>query len=110
MWVFYYFNFEMNYDNLISKSPCILLNKNINLDKNETESKAESPRDSFRRTNFVLQRKFCPKEIFSTFVFYLNVYCIEYKCVYPNGHSIFNLKTKNEKGITCTQTIICFLS
>ena len=26
MWLFYYFNFERNYDNLKSKGPCILLN------------------------------------------------------------------------------------
>ena len=41
VWLFYYFNFERNYDVLKSKSPCILLNKNINFNKNETESKME---------------------------------------------------------------------
>ena len=30
---FYYFNFERSYDVLKSKSPCILLNKNINFNK-----------------------------------------------------------------------------
>ena len=71
-----------------------MLNKNINFNKNETESKMENPTHSFRETNFVLQliqesqiksktdelelakekrghflyRLFCPK-----FVFYLNV-------------------------------------
>ena len=34
---FYYFQFEKNYDVLRSKSPCILLNKNINFYKSETE-------------------------------------------------------------------------
>ena len=29
VWLFYYFNFEMNYDALKSKSSCILLKKNI---------------------------------------------------------------------------------
>ena len=29
------------------------LNKNINLNKNETESKMENPTHSFRETNFV---------------------------------------------------------
>ena len=29
VWLFYYFNFERNYDVLKSKSPCILLEKNI---------------------------------------------------------------------------------
>ena len=28
-WLFYYFNFEMNYDVFKSKSPCFLLNKNM---------------------------------------------------------------------------------
>ena len=36
MWLFCYFNFERNYDVLKSKSPFILLNKNINFKKNET--------------------------------------------------------------------------
>ena len=34
---------------------CIILNKNINFNKNETESKMENPRHSFRETNLVLQ-------------------------------------------------------
>ena len=38
-WFFYYFSFEVNYDVLKSKSPCILLDKNINFNKNETELK-----------------------------------------------------------------------
>ena len=39
----------------MSKSPCILLNKNINFNKNEAESKMENPTHKFRGTNFVLQ-------------------------------------------------------
>ena len=35
LWLFYYFNFERNYDVLTSKSPCILLNKNINFNNNK---------------------------------------------------------------------------
>ena len=54
-WVFYYFNFERNYDILKSRSPFILLNKNINFSKNETESKMENPTHSFREENLVLQ-------------------------------------------------------
>ena len=38
MWIFYYFNFEMNYGILKSKSQFFLLNKNINSYKNETGS------------------------------------------------------------------------
>ena len=53
VWLFYYFNFERSYDVLKSKSPCILLNKNINFNKNETGSKnGKSPTQ--RETNLVL--------------------------------------------------------
>ena len=54
-WLFYYINFERNYGVLNSKSPCILLNKNINFNKNETELKMENPTNSFRETKLVLQ-------------------------------------------------------
>ena len=89
---FYYFNFERNYDALKSKSSYILLNKNINFDKNETESKMKYPKRSFTETNLLLQliqelqnkskavvswsslkkkraflyRLFCPEKIFLT--------------------------------------------
>ena len=46
--------FERNYDVLKSKSPCILLNKDVNFNKNETESKMENPTHGFRETNLVL--------------------------------------------------------
>ena len=51
MWLFYYFNFERNYDVLKSKGPC----KNINFNYNEAESKIENPAHSFREMNLVLQ-------------------------------------------------------
>ena len=54
MWLFYYFNFEMNYDDLKSKGPCILLNENINFDKYETKSIMENSTYSFRETNMWL--------------------------------------------------------
>ena len=41
-------NFERNYDVLKSKSSCILFNKNINFNKNETESKMKNPAHSVR--------------------------------------------------------------
>ena len=47
--------FERNYDVLKSKTPCILLNKNINFNKNETESKMENHTHSFREMNLVFQ-------------------------------------------------------
>ena len=37
MWPFYYFDFEKSYDVFKSKSPCILLKKNIHFNKNETQ-------------------------------------------------------------------------
>ena len=37
-----FFNFERSYDILKSKSSCILLNKNVNFNKNGMESKMES--------------------------------------------------------------------
>ena len=43
VWLFYYFYFETNYDVLKSKSLYFLLNENINVNKNETESKIENP-------------------------------------------------------------------
>ena len=55
VWLFYYFNFERNYDVLKSKSRCILLNKNINFNKNETESKMENLTESCRETKLVVQ-------------------------------------------------------
>ena len=56
VWFFYYFSFERNQNVLKSKkSSCILLNKSINFNKNETESKIENPTCSFGETNLVLQ-------------------------------------------------------
>ena len=55
MLLFYYFNFERSYGSLKSNSPCILLNKNINFNKNETEPKMENPTHSFREANLALQ-------------------------------------------------------
>ena len=104
---FYYFNFKRNYDILKLKSPYILLNKNIDFNKNETELKMENPARSFRETTIsfssykngklkqncdelelpkekrghFLYRLFYPKEIFLTFeifLTYLSVQCIEY--------------------------------
>ena len=55
MWLFYYFNFERNSDVLNSKSPSILLSKNINFNKNETKSKMENPTHNFREMKFARQ-------------------------------------------------------
>ena len=52
VWLFYYFNFERNYDVLMSKSSCIFLNKNITFNKNETESKMQNSTHGFRETSF----------------------------------------------------------
>ena len=48
MWLLYYFNFERKYDVLKSKSPCILLNKNINFNKNQRKLEIENPTNGFR--------------------------------------------------------------
>ena len=48
VWLFCYFDFEINYDVLKSKSPCLLLNKNTNFNKNETELKMENSTHIFR--------------------------------------------------------------
>ena len=53
MWLFYYFNSEGNYDSLKPKSECILLNKNANFNKNETELK------TFRQTLCFISYKNC---------------------------------------------------
>ena len=98
--IIYYFHFGRTYDVLESKSSCILLNKNINFNKNETKSKMENPTHSFKETNLVLQlikesqiksktviswssqkkkegifctSYFVQKNFFKTFVFYLNL-------------------------------------
>ena len=47
MWLYYYFDFERNYDALKSKSPSILRNKSSNFNKNKTELKLENPTHSF---------------------------------------------------------------
>ena len=54
VWLFYQFNFERNYDILKSKSPYAFLNKNINFNKNETESKIENPTHIFTEIHLVL--------------------------------------------------------
>ena len=48
MRIFYHFNFEKNYHVLNSQSSCILLNKNLNFNKNETKSKMGNPTHCFR--------------------------------------------------------------
>ena len=55
MWLFYYFDFERNYDILKLRSPCSLLNKNTNFNKNEMESNIENPTHSFTETKLALQ-------------------------------------------------------
>ena len=52
--LFYYFNFERSYDVKKLKGPWLLLNKNINFNKNQMESKMENPKHSFRETNIVM--------------------------------------------------------
>ena len=53
VWLFFYFNFERNYYLLKLKSPCILLSKNINFNKNKMELR--EMRHSFREMNLKVQ-------------------------------------------------------
>ena len=48
-WVCYYFNFEKNYDNLKSKSPCIWQNKNLNFKKTKWNQKWKIPHTPLQR-------------------------------------------------------------
>ena len=68
-WLFYYSKFEKNHDVLTSKSPCILLNKNINFIKNETEAKMENPTHRFRVMSCRNSRPevFCKKGVLKDF-------------------------------------------
>ena len=47
VWLFYYFNFERNYEVSKSKRSYIWLRKNINFNKNKTKPKMENPSRSF---------------------------------------------------------------
>ena len=97
-------------DVLKSKSPCIMLNKNINFNKNEMRSSMENCTHSCREMNLVLQLiyesqiniktdelelmkekrghfsycLFFPKDMCVTFVFYLNQAC-GFSCFYQNS-------------------------
>ena len=53
VWLFNYFNFERSYDVSKSKSPCFLVNKNINFSKSEMESKMQYPTHSASKTSLV---------------------------------------------------------
>ena len=55
MWLFYYFHFERNYDVLMSKSSPILLNENVNFNKNEKQSKIVNSTHCFREKNLLLE-------------------------------------------------------
>ena len=117
MWLFHYFDFERNYDVLKLKSPSILLKKNINFHKNETESKMENPTHSFREKNLVLQliyksqiksknvmswssRRIKEGIFFTVYLYERNFFkicdlsqCIVYWIQFPNLHTFTYQKT-----------------
>ena len=127
MWLFYYFNFKRNYDLLKSKSPCILLNKNINFNKNEAGLKMKNPTHSFKEMNLVLQlisesqlkvklwwvgaRKRKKRTSFVPFILseenFFNICvlsrCIVYWIYFQNIHTFTHQKT-----ILCTLFFACF--
>ena len=55
VWLFDCFYYEGNDEVLKSKSTYILLNKNINFNKDETELRMENATHSFKKTKLVLQ-------------------------------------------------------
>ena len=62
MWLFYYFNFERNYDVLAVKESknyevkeSMFVEQNINFNKNQAESKIENHSHIFREINLSLQ-------------------------------------------------------
>ena len=126
VWLFYYFKFKRNYDVLKSKSSCILLNKNINFNNNETESKTEKPTHSFRETNLVPQlikesqikskTVMCwgarkkKGDIFCTFYFVQRVF---FQDLFISVFSVFNTLSKYTyfyilKNITSYTFVACF--
>ena len=96
--------FKSSFGGLKSKSPCILLNKNTNFNKNDWNRKWKIPHTVLERRTLCfssyknpkmklelwwvgarerikrhfLYHLFCPKKIFLTFVFYLDLLCIKY--------------------------------
>ena len=54
MCLFCYFNFEINYEILKLKNPCVFVQK-YKLHKNETESLIKNSTHSFREMNLALQ-------------------------------------------------------
>ena len=76
MRLFYYFNFERNYDVSKSKSPCILLKKNINFNKSETNHKLKESQIkskivmSERKKRVFFVTFILPEENFLTFVLF----------------------------------------
>ena len=91
VWLLHNFNIQRNYGVFKSKSPRILLNKYINFNKSEMEKlkiphtvldrrtlRFNSYRNLKLKVKLWLYRLFCTREIFITFVFYLNILFIEY--------------------------------
>ena len=82
MRLFYYFNFERNYDVSKSKSPCILLKKNINFNKSETNHKLKESQIkskivmSERKKRVFFVTFILPEENFLTFLFCFNVHYV----------------------------------
>ena len=118
MWLFYYFDFERNYDVLKSKSPCFLLNKKLNFNKNQTESKLEHPMQLKVKLSWVEARDRKTRALFATLIFSAKTffkicvishsmgYCINFQNIHSFTyqktllHTLFCLFLKSSKAFS----------
>ena len=111
MRLFYYFNFERNYYVLKPMSSCSLQNKNMNFNKNETESKMENP--SFRERNLVLCRWSSRKKKRGHFctVYFVRKNFFKHLC-FISIYSVLNTLSKytyfyiSESNTSCTSLLV----
>ena len=130
MWLFYYFSFERNHDVLKSKSRIMhFLNKNINFNKNETESKMENLHTVSEKQTLCLSwfknrrlklklwwdgawkykkgqflcRLFCRKECIVYWIHFQNIHTFTYQKTLL--HTLFYLFLKSSKALSVSLRI-----
>ena len=95
VWLFYYFNFERKFEVLKSKSAYFLLNKKLNVNKNEAESKMENSTLTFLHSR-----------LSSCFLSQCIVYWINFQNIYTYTnqktllHTLFCLFLKSLKAFS----------